>query len=368
MKKRMYSKILSQEASELHSNPHPASAGKVEWTCPSNIALLKYWGKRPGQIPMNPSLSLTLDDAYTNTRISYTYDPSISSRNTIFRFEGRAYPLFLERIEKYLEAIEPFMPFLEHTTIEIESKNSFPHSSGIASSASAMGALAMCLVSMEEKITGSINKDSLKKGSFLARLGSGSASRSMYPHFALWGASGMWPGSADEFAIPLKDTNKTFSGMRDSILIVQAKQKQVSSTAGHKLMETNPYATARFKQAHQNLNSLKTILAEGNWSAFIQIMEEEALSLHAMMMTSRPGYLLMRPGTLEIIRKVQEFRKESKKHLGFTLDAGANVHLLYDLAHEAEVQRFIASHLLEHCENGRIIHDRMGTGPIKIQS
>ena len=367
MKKRMYSKILSLEASELHSNPHPASAGNVEWTCPSNIALLKYWGKRPGQIPMNPSLSLTLKDAYTNTRISYTYDPSISSRNTIFRFEGRANPLFLARIEKYLEAIEPFMPFLKYTRIEIDSKNSFPHSSGIASSASAMGALAMCLVSMEEKITGRKNEDSLKKGSFLARLGSGSASRSMYPHFALWGASEIWPGSADEFAIPLEDTNKVFSGMRDSILIVEAKQKQVSSTAGHKLMETNPYATSRFQQARQNLNSLKTILVEGDWSAFIEIMEEEALSLHAMMMTSRPGYLLMRPGTLEIIRKVQEFRSQTQNHIGFTLDAGANVHLLYDLAHEAEVQKFIVSHLLEHCENGRIIHDRMGTGPIKIQ-
>ena len=364
----MYSKILSQEASELHSNPFPASAGKVEWTCPSNIALLKYWGKRPGQIPMNPSLSLTLEDAYTNTRISYTYDPSISSRNTIFRFEGRAYPLFLERIDKYLEVIGSFMPFLKYTRIEIDSKNSFPHSSGIASSASAMGALAMCLVSMEEKITGRKNEDSLKKGSFLARLGSGSASRSMYPHFALWGASEMWPGSADEFAIPLKDTNKVFSGMRDSILIVEAKQKQVSSTAGHKLMETNPYATARFQEAHQNLKRLKTILTEGDWSTFIQIMEEEALSLHAMMMTSRPGYLLMRPGTLEIIRKVQEFRSQTRNHIGFTLDAGANVHLLYDIAHEAEVQSFIVSHLLEHCQNGRIIHDRMGTGPIKIQS
>jgi len=368
MKKIMYSKILSLEASELHSDPHPASAGEVEWSCPSNIALVKYWGKRSGQIPMNPSLSLTLKDAHTKTRISYTYDPSIDRSNTIFRFEGRAYPAFLERIEKYLEAIEPFMPFLKYTNIEIESENSFPHSSGIASSASAMGALAMCLVSMEEKISVSKNKDSLKKGSFLARLGSGSASRSIYPYFALWGASEMWPGSGDEFAIPLTDTNKTFSGMRDSILIVEANQKQVSSTDGHKLMDTNPFAASRFQQAHQNLKSLKTILIEGDWSAFIEILEEEALSLHAMMMTSRPGYLLMRPGTLEIIRKVREFRSQTRNHIGFTLDAGANVHLLYDVAHEAEVESFIVSHLLDHCENGRIIHDRMGTGPINSQS
>ncbi len=258
------------------------------------------------------------------------------------------------------------MPFLKHTRLEIDSKNSFPHSSGIASSASAMAALAMCLVNMEEKITGIVQKDPLKKGSFLARLGSGSASRSMYPKFALWGATDEWPGSVDEFAIPVTGTDSTFNEMKDSILIVESGKKKVSSSAGHKVMETNPYAETRFRQAHLNLKKLKIVLSEGDWQGFIEILEEEALSLHAMMMTGRPGYLLMKPGTLEIISKVQEFRKETGKHLGFTLDAGANVHLLYDANHDKTVKAFIEAQLLTHCENNWVIHDQMGAGPKKI--
>ncbi|MFO7669877.1 MAG: hypothetical protein R6W31_09485 [Bacteroidales bacterium] len=345
---------------------YPTSEGKVEWSCPSNIAIVKYWGKKSGQIPMNPSLSLTLKNAYTTTRIAYLYDPSITRSGIIFRFEGKAHPAFQERIAKYLEAIQSLMPFLANTHLEIDSENSFPHSSGIASSASALGALAMCLVNMEEEITGFTDENSLRKGSFLARLGSGSACRSIIPHFALWGAAGGWPGSTDEFAIPVTGIDSTFMEMRDSILIVESNQKQVSSSAGHKLMETNPYAASRFQQAHLNLERLKGILAGGDWKGFIEVMEEEALSLHALMMTSKPGYILMKPGTLEIIRKVRDFRNASHNHVGFTLDAGANVHLLYEAVHEKTVKAFITSQLLTHCENNQVIHDQMGTGPTKI--
>ncbi len=346
-------------------NRYASLEGSVEWTCPSNIALVKYWGKKPGQIPMNPSLSLTLKHAFTTTRIKFVYDPSILSSNLSFIFEGREQEAFRDRIKLYLENIKSYMPILEHTSLEIVSENSFPHSSGIASSASAMGALAMCLVSMEEQITEKISEEPLKKASFLARLGSGSASRSIYPKFALWGATSEWPGSDDEYAIPVVGSSPSFDHMRDSILIVESMQKEVSSSAGHKLMETNPFASARFQQAHQNLKRLKIILTEGDWKGFIELIEEEALSLHAMMMTSKPGYLLMKTGTVEIIRQVQEFRRSSGFHLGFTLDAGANVHLLYDVAHEKKVKAFIESHLRSHCENKLVIHDLMGSGPLK---
>jgi len=350
-----------------NKTPHPSLDGVVGWSCPSNIALVKYWGKSPGQIPKNPSLSMTLKNAFTSTRIKYSYNASLTPENLIFRFEGRAHPAFQNRIENYLKAILPHLPFLASTSMEIDSENSFPHSSGLASSASAMGALAMCLVSMEEAICRIPHEDPLKKGSFLARLGSGSASRSLYPQFALWGATQDWPESGDEFSIPLSDIDPSFMEMRDSILIVETRQKKVSSSAGHKLMETNPYAETRFKQAKLNLGRLKIILASGDWNGFIELVEEEALSLHAMMMTGKPGYLLMRPGTLEIIHKVQEFRRESKKHIAFTLDAGANVHLLYEKAQEKSIKKFIDAELLSHCENRLVIHDQMGSGPKKLK-
>jgi len=342
-------------------------SGTVGWACPSNIALIKYWGKKPIQIPMNPSLSLTLTEARTLTKINYKFHPGNRDRNLQFRFEGKENPAFEERIRKYINSVTPLIPFLSHTSLEIESENTFPHSSGIASSASAMGALALCLVQIKEELTGSMNRDQFwQKASMIARLGSGSASRSVYPQFALWGESEGWNQSSDQYAIPVTNFHKTFLKLRDSILIVESAQKRVSSSAGHALMDTNPFAASRFKQARQNLRLLQTAMTKGDWESFIAIMEEEALSLHAMMMTSKPGYLLMQPNTLSILQKIREFRSETRHRLGFTLDAGANVHLLFADADATPVETFIQSELVSHCENEGIIHDKMGPGPQKI--
>ena len=106
-------------------------------------------------------------------------------------------------------------------------------------------------------------------------------------------------------------------------------QKQVSSTTGHGLMHEHPFAKHRFKQAHTNLDKLITVLEKGDLEGFIEIVEREALTLHAMMMTGQPYFMLMKPDTLSIIEKVWAFRKSTKTPLCFTLDAGANVHLLY---------------------------------------
>ena len=342
-------------------------SGTVGWSCPSNIALIKYWGKRAIQIPMNPSLSMTLTEARTITKISYSYKQKQKGRQIQFRFEGKEAPAFEERIIKYMDAIKPLIPVLSHTFLEIESENTFPHSSGIASSASAMGALALCLVQIEEELTGTMNRDQFwQKASLIARLGSGSASRSVYPQFALWGKSDGWDLSSDQYAIPVTGFHETFHNLRDTILIVESGQKRVSSNAGHALMDTNPFAASRFKQARQNLVVLNAAMTEGDWERFIIVMEEEALSLHAMMMTGKPGYLLMQPNTLSILQKIREFREDTRYKLGFTLDAGANVHLLYANADAGPVETFIHSELVILCENGEVIKDKMGPGPQKI--
>ncbi len=350
---------------DKHSMYHHASSGTVKWSCPSNIAIVKYWGKRPVQLPKNPSLSLSLQKALTRTEIAYKYDPSSTINEISFSFEGAQQAAFHQRVNDYIKSLHPLLPWLEHTSMEIHSLNTFPHSSGIASSASAMGALAACLVSMEEIIIGTQTDDPLRKASFLARLGSGSASRSLYPGFVLWGQSRAWDHSSDEYAIPLSGIHESFKGIHDSILIVDPGVKKVSSSIGHALMESNPYAATRFKQAKKNVSELHQILQAGSWPRFIDLMEEEALSLHAMMLSSKPGYLLMLPGSLEIIRKIRTFRKETGLNLGFTMDAGPNVHLIYDSAHAKQVRTFIKSDLINHCKNKQVIHDEMGMGPTK---
>ena len=110
-------------------------SGSTNWLSPSNIALIKYWGKKDLQIPINPSLSFTLKQCYTETSVSYK--PSKSGFKYEFLFEGKSKPHFKKKLDKYFERIIPYLPFLNQLSIKIDSKNTFPHSSGIASSASA---------------------------------------------------------------------------------------------------------------------------------------------------------------------------------------------------------------------------------------
>lgn len=345
------------------------AAGVVEWTCPSNIAIVKYWGKKPVQLPMNPSVSLTLSKALTKTTLQYEVMPENTEPEYRFTFEGRDVPEFSDRILRYLRSLAGTIPVLQHVRLHIDSSNTFPHSSGIASSASAFGALALCLASMEAAFKEARDPATyLRQASRLARLGSGSASRSLYGGFVLWGQTPVWEGSSDEYAIPVPHIHESFRGLRDSILIVEPGRKKVSSSAGHGIMESNPFAEARFEQARSNTGRLRTVLEEGNWPDFLQLMEEEALSLHAMMLTGRPGYLLMEPGTLRIINRIREYRADTGNHIGFTLDAGANVHVLFDPRHAAPVEAFLDAELLPFCHNRQVIHDRMGDGPANTRS
>ena len=105
-------------AVDFPSNPR---SGSIGWTCASNIALVKYWGKAPGQIPKNPSLSMTLKEARTSTTLSYSYEPGLSKSELLFRFEGKEAPSFQDRIASYLESIESLLPFLSSSRLEISS-------------------------------------------------------------------------------------------------------------------------------------------------------------------------------------------------------------------------------------------------------
>jgi diphosphomevalonate decarboxylase len=367
MKQTTYNRQLLEEAASAGVSHLSPASGSVAWSCPSNIAMIKYWGKRPVQLPMNPSLSLTLDKARTITRVTYAFDPAAAGPSLRFRFEGKQVPAFETRVARTVTGLSPYLPTLAHASLEIESRNTFPHSSGIASSASSMGALALCLVQMEERLRGGDGKSlPMKKVSFLARLGSGSASRSLFGGFSLWGESEGWTGSSDEYAVPVDHFHESFRGTRDTILVVESGAKKVSSSVGHGMMDKNPFASARFDQARENLQVLRIALEDGDWPRFIEVMEEEALSLHAMMLSSKPGYLLMQPGTVAVIQKVRQYRKETGSMVGFTLDAGANVHLIYPGEEEKKIHGFITGELLPYCEQNRIIRDRMGKGPEEL--
>jgi len=348
------------------------NTGIVRWKSPSNIALIKYWGKKQHQIPANPSISFTLDSSATDTSVSYRKWDAESGGS--FRaaethgfdlyFEGELKDDFRPKIETFFKRIEKYLPFLREYHFKIETSNSFPHSSGIASSASGMSALALCLMSMEREFVPQMDEHFFyKKASFLARLGSGSACRSIEGPLVQWGNHSNIEGSSDLYAIryPYK-IHDIFQNFQDTILLVDEGQKQVSSTVGHDLMHGHPFAEQRFGQAHANLSDFRSVLADGDLGEFIKIVESEALTLHAMMMTSHPYFILMKPNTLEIINKIWAFREASKANVCFTLDAGANVHVLYPENEKDTVYEFIKSELLRFCENGKHLSDRTGLG------
>ena len=342
--------------------------GKVGWQSPSNIALVKYWGKKGKQIPQNPSISFTLSECCSETFISFEKADRLDFR---FFFEGKENPAFGAKIEKFLLDYQAFFPFINQLALTVESRNTFPHSSGIASSASSMSAFVMCLLDIESKLvgpsTGSGSLD-LCKASYFSRLASGSAARSVYPKMALWGTTDCYKDSSDEYAVSLADDiHSVFKTYRDSILIVSGEQKSVSSRAGHALMDGNPYAPARYAQANENIKNLLSALQSGDLDTFINITESEALQLHALMMCSNPSYILMKPNTLNLINEIREFRQETKLPLCFTLDAGPNVHLLYPENEAEKVEYFIKNVLADYCDHDRWIADHVGEGPKKLQ-
>lgn len=353
-------------ANDFIPSPYSNSieSGNFLWSSPSNIALVKYWGKRDSQIPANPSVSFTLNNCKTITKLAFTKKQNHDTFSFDLLFEGKPKEDFKPKIQQFFERVLVYLPFLKEYHFTIDTQNTFPHSSGIASSASGMAALSMNLMSLEKALNPGMTEDYFnQKASFLARLGSGSACRSVKGEVVVWGNHINIQGSSDLFGVEFPNRiHENFKNFQDTILLVDKGEKQVSSSVGHNLMNGHPFAERRFEQAHENLDKLIRVFESGNLDEFITFVESEALTLHAMMMTSIPYFILMKPNTLEIINKIWKFRNETKIPVCFTLDAGANVHVLYPENTKESVLQFINNELVGYCQNGNYICDQIGIG------
>jgi diphosphomevalonate decarboxylase len=283
-------------------------------------------------------------------------------------FEGVVKEAFRPKIEKFLERIMPYCGYLKNCHLQIDTQNTFPHSSGIASSASGMAALALNIMSYERSLFPEITDEYFyAKASFLARLGSGSACRSIQGKVVVWGDSNHISGSSNLYGVPFSEPlHPIFDEYQDTILLVDKGEKKVSSTLGHDLMIGHTYASSRFLQAQNHLHDLKETLISGDLTKFTTLVELEALTLHAMMMTSNPYFILMRPNTLQILEDIWTFRKDTQIPVCFTLDAGANVHVLYPKSYSIEVMSFINAKLVGFCQNDHYICDALGSGSMPV--
>lgn len=362
---------LNYENPNLKIVSSQTEPGAIRWRSPSNIALVKYWGKYGRQLPRNPSVSFTLDSAATDTTLHYQARKEYTDNEVKVRLflDGEENLDFAKRTASFFTGLLPIYPFLQQLEFRIETSNSFPHSAGIASSASGMSALACCLVSLEEILFEPLTDDTARrqKMSYLARLGSGSACRSLFAEAAVWGKLSELEGSSEEYATPIAHLlHQNFQAFHDDILLISSGEKSVSSSAGHGLMDNSPYSEARYLQAKRRCDDMLNILQNGDLEQFGELLESEAMTLHGLMLSSRPPYLLMEPNTITAIRKVQAWRKESGHPLYFTLDAGPNLHLLYPNSIASEVKTFVRSELLGLTAQGKYIADRMGHGPEQL--
>ncbi len=357
--------FMYSDSDFILTNYNSIETASFSWSAPSNIALVKYWGKKENgdQIPANPSISFTLKNCKTITSVAITSKVEKDNFSFDLLFEGQSKEDFKPKIQKFFERIYQYCPYLKDYHFTFDTQNTFPHSSGIASSASGMAAIAMNIMSLEKAIKPEISEAYFyAKASFLARLGSGSACRSIVGNVVAWGKNETIKNSSDLFGVESSNIHPNFHNFQDTILLVDKGEKQVSSTVGHNLMHNHPFAEQRFEQAHHNIAKMVTLLETGNVTDFISLVESEALTLHAMMMTSMPYFILMKPNTLEIINKIWKFRNETQTPVCFTLDAGANVHVLYPENVKEKVLQFIQDELVGYCQNGQYICDEIGNG------
>lgn len=277
----------------------------------SNIAFIKYWGNQDDalRLPANPSISMNLDSLYTDTTV--VWDDGLETDSLILNGEvasGRS----LVRVSNHLEHIRKRLEFTY--SAQVESRNNFPMGAGIASSASAFAALTMAAVTAAEF------EMSERELSTYARLGSGSASRSIPSGFVEWHTGNTHEASFAETVAP-----PDYWDLVDVIAIVSDEHKHTTSQAGHPTAKTSDLQNARVAGATERLRICKEAILNRDFPTFAEVVEQDSNLMHAVMMTSKPPLFYWKPATLAIMESVRQWRKEGLS-VCYTLDAGPNVH------------------------------------------
>ena len=309
----------------------------------SNIAFVKYWGRIDDtlRLPMNGSISMNLSETYTTTTVEF--DDALSE--DVVELEGET--LNIQQTRRVSQQLDRIRALAEITTFaRVDSHNNFPMGAGIASSASAFAALTVA------GCTAAGLKLSEQDLTILARQGSGSACRSVPSGFVQWHY-----GETNEESYAEQIAPPEYWDVRDLVAITQTEHKEVSSAQGNKLVSTSPFNTTRIDLAHKSVNIMREAILERNWTIFGEETEREAVRLHMIAMTSQPPIFYWSPVTLRIMQAVMNWRKAGLDAY-YTIDAGANVHILA-LGDKADI---VEAKLREIQGVTRIIHNRPGTG------
>lgn len=292
---------------------------------PTNIALCKYWGKRDESLnlPVTSSLSLSLGNKGTRTTLS----AKKNAQDTVL-FNDKAIPSsdpFFKRLSYYLDLFRPELDW----GFQVITHNNIPTAAGVASSASGFAALALAL---NQLFDWNLNKKQL---SILARLGSGSACRSIYSGFVEWHV-GQDPNGMDSYAEPL---DVSWPELCLGILTVSTEKKEMSSRSAMKQTRaTSLFYKCWPEKAQRDLMALKKAIKIRDFSQLGSISESNAFAMKALMLTTEPPILYWQPETLNAIRKVSDLRKQGIE-VYCTIDAGPNLILLFEEKNKRRVEQ-----------------------------
>ena len=297
----------------------------------TNIALVKYWGKRPGalNLPAVGSLSLTLEGLTTRTEVRF--DASLASDSLVLNSEpvdGEP----LRRISAFLDLVRARAGVREHAAVA--SANNFPTAAGLASSASAFAAMALAATHAAGL---SLTEREL---SVLARRGSGSAARSIFGGFAEM-HRGTRDDGEDSFAEPVAGADEW--GVRLVVGVTSEGKKQTLSTDGMKhTAQTSPYFADWVATSEPDLADARRAIAARDLEALGVVTERSCLTMHASAMAARPAVVYFVGATIDGYRAVQVMRKDGLP-AWFTCDAGPHVKVLTDAAHAEEISQRLAA-------------------------
>ncbi|AKS42270.1 diphosphomevalonate decarboxylase [Wenzhouxiangella marina] len=313
----------------------------------SNIALVKYWGKRDEalNLPATGSLSITLDTLHTDTRL--VPDPSLAADQ--FELNGR--PADPARLRAFLDRFRALAGREGH--FQVISSNSFPTSAGLASSASAFAALA---VAANRAFGLDLSPTRLSE---LARQGSGSAARSIFGGFVEM-ARGEAPDGSDCVARPLAPAEHW--PLEVVVAVTSEEAKSVSSSEGmRRTMRTSPYYPAWVEQVDRDLALARESILSRDFAALADVAEASALAMHASALAARPGVIYFKPATLACLERVRELRA-SGLDVFFTVDAGPQVKAICRPEH----RRPVADALAELPGVHRVLEARLGPGAVEL--
>ncbi len=309
----------------LKNTPTEPQKNTGQAFAPSNIALCKYWGKRNDELnlPINSSLSIGLANKGAHATIQTT-----SKKTQAVIINGESITPDTAHGKNLFDYVNLFSPYQSHH-YQLNILTNIPIAAGLASSACIYASIAKALSDLYQW---ELPEKSI---SILARLGSGSACRSIYAGFVVW-QRGQQPDGMDSYAVPL---SSTWPSLRIGILVVNAKQKEVGSREGMKrTVSTSDLYCAWPEKAERDLKHLQSAIIQHDFTSFGKIAENNALAMHATMLSAWPPINYALPETLAVMHQIWQARNEGLA-LYFTQDAGPNLKLLFLSDIEATVKK-----------------------------